>query len=95
MDKNKEEMLLIKSLSPMIKSVFEVFIPNLLKAKPESEATRRQSNILAVYLYNSPMGIVFKDMLELPDLARIFYNFKQEDYNNLYEVIERMKKEVR
>jgi len=95
MDKNKEEMLLIKSLAPMLKGVFEIFMPELLKGKPESEEVRIQANILTAYIYNSPMGLMFKDMINMSELARIFYNFKQEDFNKLYEVVERMKREVK
>ena len=94
MEKAKEEMLLIKSLAPMLKTVFELFSPDLLKAKPESEAVRRQANILTAYLYNTPLGLFLRDMLMASDFAKILYNFKQEDFNKLYEVIERMKKEV-
>jgi len=91
MEKAKEEMLLIKSLAPMLKTVFELFSPDLLKAKPESEAVRRQANILSAYIYNSPLGLFLKDMLTMPELARIVYNFKQEDFNKLYEVIDDMR----
>lgn len=93
--KQSEETLLIKSIAPMLKSMFELFSPDLLKGKPESEQVRVQANILAAYIYNSPMGIMFNEMLSLQDLAKILYNFKQEDFNKLYGVIDQMKKEVK
>ncbi len=91
--KLNEEAMLIRSIMPMMKNVFELFSPELLKGTPESEAVRVQSNILAAHLYNSPLGTLLKEVLTLQDFARILYNNKQTDYDTLYEVVERMKKE--
>ena len=94
-NQQKNEELLIKSMLPMMKSMFELFAPDLMKAKPESEAVRAQANILAVYIYGSPMGVLFRDMMTINDFAKIMYNLKQSDFNKLYEKVEQMKKEVR
>lgn len=93
--KYNEEAMLIKSLFPMMRSMFELFSPDLLKGKPESESVRIQANILAAYIYNSPLGVILKDMLSMQDLAKILYNNKQSDFDALYQVTDRMKLEVK
>jgi hypothetical protein len=80
---------MLEMMKPFLQSIFE----EIMKAEPENDSVREQSNVLAVYLMNIPSikekaGAVF----DAKTLAKVLYNLKQTDFDSLYHAFESAKK---
>ena len=83
----------VEMMMGMMRSIIQGFIRDSVKAEPESESVREQANVLAINIAKIP--IVKETLAGIIDgktLARIFYNMKQTDFDELYHIIETAKK---
>jgi hypothetical protein len=77
----------------MMKTMMQGLITELCQVVPENESLREQANVLAANLVTIPtVKEQLGGFLDTKTIAKILYNLKQSDWDELYGAFESAKK---
>jgi hypothetical protein len=76
----------------MMKTMMQNVLNELLKSAPEDESVREQANVLAAHIMTIPaIKEQLDGLIDTKTFAKILYNLKQKDFDELYFAFERAK----